>query len=159
MTNFSPADGSPNPSQKITDEAQPTSAEIIPPALDTALRQAGVNTQDPNVTKAIEISLMILRGSLPLPPPVLLQEYNSAFPGVVQKIIAWTEEQRQHRMELERLRAQGSERRLNRGQWVAAAVALGGLLLATAVGIWGNPWVASIIAIVSVGGPTAAVAF
>ena len=32
-------------------------------------------------------------------------------------------------------------------------------LLATLVGIFGNPWVAGVIAIVSVGGPTAAAAF
>jgi uncharacterized membrane protein len=70
---------------------------------------------------------MTLSGSLPLPPPVVLQEYNSAFPGLVQQIVAWTEEQRQHRMALERLRTQSSERKLNRAQWIAATVALGGL--------------------------------
>jgi hypothetical protein len=46
--------------------------EIIPPALDTALRTAGVDTRDPNVSRAIEISLMMYSGTLPLPPPPVL---------------------------------------------------------------------------------------
>jgi hypothetical protein len=50
------------------------------------------------------------------------------------------------------------DNRFDRGQWIAASVALGGLALASIVGIIGNPWVAGVIAIVAVGGPTAAVA-
>jgi uncharacterized membrane protein len=132
--------------------------ETIPPELDTALRTAGINTQDPNVSKAIEISLLLFSGSLPLPPPQVLAEYNDAYPGLVEKIIHWTEQQRQHRMSLEQTRTQRTEARLDRGQWIAGSVALGGLLLASVVGIFGNPWVAGVIAIVAVGGPTAAVA-
>lgn len=90
---------------------------------------------------------------------MVIAEYNSAFPGLVEKIVAWTEEQRQHRMKLERMRTEGSEARFNRGQWIAGTVALGGLVLASIVSVVGNPWVAAVIAIVAVGGPTAAVAF
>jgi uncharacterized membrane protein len=117
-----------------------------------------VDTRDPNVSKAIEISLLMFSGSLPLPPPTVMAEYNNAFPGLVEKIVSWTEEQRQHRMRLERMRTEGSEARFDRGQWIAGAVALGGLALASMVSIVGNPWVAAVIAIVAVGGPTAAIA-
>jgi len=133
-------------------------AEIIPPVLDTALRTAGVDTRDPNVSKALEISLMMYSGTLPLPPPPVLAAYADAFPGLVEQIVSWTDEQRQHRFDLERERAKGSEARLDRAQRNAFMVACGGLVLAAIVGVLGNPWVAGIIAIVGVGGPTAAVA-
>src|SRR5947209_20303268 len=48
-----------------------------PPALDSALRNLGIDTRDPNVSKALEISLtMMFSGSLPLPPPAILKEYD-----------------------------------------------------------------------------------
>jgi uncharacterized membrane protein len=133
--------------------------ETVPPAIDAALRSAGVDPQDPNITKTVGISLnmMTARGHLPLPPPQLLNEYDQVYPGLTAKIVAWTDEQRHHRMELERLVTTGSESRMNRGQVIAGAVALCGLCLAALVGTYGNPWVAGVIAVVSVGGPTAAV--
>jgi hypothetical protein len=89
-------------------EAEPTNSpatvkpqEVIPPGLDTVLRKAGIDPT-PDVTKAIEISLMMFRGSLPLPPPPILAEYEKTFPGLTEKIIHWTEEQRTHRQSLER---------------------------------------------------------
>src|SRR4051794_27951733 len=93
-------------SQQPTAPAPSASAEIISPGLDTVLRKAGIDTRDPKVTKAIEITQtqMILSGSLPLPPPIVLEEYNAAFPGLVEQIVVWTEEQRRHRMKLERER-------------------------------------------------------
>jgi uncharacterized membrane protein len=157
-------------SSKESREAKPTARapadvpkkqlEIIPPALDTALRTAGIDTGDPNVFRALEISLtMMFSGSLPLPPPLILKEYESVHPGLVAKFVEWTEQQSAHRKTLEKTKTDRSENRLDRGQVIAACVALGGLVLASVEGIWGNAWVAAIIAIVSVGGPTAAIWF
>jgi uncharacterized membrane protein len=101
--------------------------------------------------------MMMASGSLPLPPPAVLSDYNEAFPGLVEKIVDWTEEQRQHRMRLENQVTAGTENRMNRGQLIAASVAIIGLGLAALVGIVGNPYVAMVIAVVSIGGPTAAV--
>jgi uncharacterized membrane protein len=129
--------------------------EVIPPGLDTVLRTAGINPT-PEVTKAIEISLMMFRGSLPLPPPPILSEYEKAFPGLTNKIIGWTEEQRTHRQALERQRTDGAERRMDRGQYIAAGVALWGLTMAALAGVWSAP-VGIVIAIVAIGGPTAAI--
>ncbi len=133
--------------------------EAFPPALGQALKTAGVNLSDPNVSKTLEISLsmMMASGSLPLPPPSLLVEYERLYPGFTAKLIEWTEEQRRHRMELEKQVTQGSEIRMNRGQYVAAGIAFFGLLLSAIVGILGNSWVGSVLAIVSIGGPTAAI--
>jgi uncharacterized membrane protein len=91
---------------------------------------------------------MMASGSLPLPPASILSEYNQAFPGLVEKIIFWTEEQRKHRQLLERQRAERVEGRSN-------------FFVGTYVGgcrcYFCNPWAAGVIAIVSIGGPTAAI--
>jgi len=113
-------------------------AQIIAPGLDVALRTAGLNPDDPQVTKAIQISLMMISGgALPLPPPSILAEYEKAYPGIVSKIIEWTEQQRAHRQALERQRTEGSERRMNRGQIIAGTVAVSDLVLAALTGAAG----------------------
>jgi uncharacterized membrane protein len=150
-------DSSPKP-RPLEQAPAPSQPEIIPPALDSALQRAGIDTRDPQVFRALEISLtMMVSGSLPLPPPQILQEYKSISPALVEKFVEWTELQSAHRRELERTGTERAERRFDRGQWIAATVATGGLLLAAVVGIFGNPWVAGMIAIVAVGGPTAAI--
>jgi uncharacterized membrane protein len=133
--------------------------EIIPAALDGALRSAGVDLQNPDVTKAIEISLslMVATGSLPVPPASILAEYNDTIPGLGDKIVSWTEEQRKHRQGLEKLRTDGAERRMDRGQIFAGVIAVWGLTMAAAVGIFGSLYVGIALAVVSIGGPTAAI--
>jgi uncharacterized membrane protein len=135
-------------------------SEILSPSLAKALQSAGVDPKNPDITKTVEIislNMMTAIGSLPLPPPAVLSEYNEVFPGLADQIVKWTEEQRHHRMKLEIQVTTGAEQRMNRGQLIAAGVALIGLSLAALVGIVGNPWAAAVIAVVSIGGPTAAV--
>lgn len=62
------------------------------------------------------------RGSLPLPPAAVLSDYNEEFPGLVDKIVQWTDDQRQHRMTLEMRTTIGAEKRMDRGQLIAAGV-------------------------------------
>jgi uncharacterized membrane protein len=164
MTNTPPTEGpgqsaKNSPSGGVERPRSEPTIEIIPPSLDSALRTAGVDPTDPSVTKTLQVSLslMMASGSLPLPPPTILSDYEKAFPGLVAKITSWTDEQRAHRMALENQVTNGSESRMNRGQIIAACVAGWGITLAALVGIFGNPYVASIVAIVSIGGPAAAV--
>jgi uncharacterized membrane protein len=77
-------------------------------------------------------------------------------PDLPEKIISWSEEQRNHRMKLEIAAANGSEGRMNRGQIFTFIISALGLGLSAVVGIVGSPVVASTIAIVSIGGPAAA---
>jgi hypothetical protein len=133
-------------------------ADNVPVVLSEVLRSAGVDTSDPKVSRALEISFMFFSGSLPLPPAEMLQKWEPLFPGITAKFVDWTERQSRHRQYLEKLRTERSENRMDRSQMIAAAVALGGLALSALVGIFGNPYVAGVIAVVSVGGPTAAVA-
>ncbi len=147
------------PNNKKTETSvSPAQPEIVPPALESALRTVGVDPRDPNVTKALEISLtMMVSGTLPLAPPPILREYGNIRPELIDKLVEWTEQQAAHRRELEKLRTVGSEGRLDRSQRNALIVALGGLGLAAIVGIFGNMWAAIAIAVVSIGGPTAAI--
>lgn len=133
----------------------PLNQELIPPSIDSVLRTAGVDTQDPNVTRALEV--MLFSGSLPLPPPSVLSEYERHFPGLVERLVGWTDTQRIHRQSLERLRTEGSENRMNRSQLIAGGIGALGLVCSTIAGVIGNPWVAGVIAMVSIGGPTAAI--
>jgi uncharacterized membrane protein len=135
-------------------------SDAIPPPLERALREAGINTRDPEVQRTVQfisVSSITAQGTLPLPPPQLLAEYREILPDLPQRLISWTETQAAHRREVELLKAEGQESRMNRGQWGALAVALGGLLIAGLVGIYGNWIAASFIALFAVGGPTAAV--
>jgi len=54
--------------------------------------------------------------------------------------------------------AEGAERRANRGQFIMAFIAVFGLSLSAYVGLKGNWIVGSVLAVVSIGGPTAATA-
>ena len=136
---------------------EPSRQEIFPPTLESVLRNIGIDPMDPNVSKALEISLtMMFSGSLPLAPPPILREYGNIRPELIDKLVEWTEQQSAHRREMERLRTEGSEKRQNRSQWIGATVAIGGLILAAIVGSYSVP-TAIAIALVAVGGPTAAI--
>jgi uncharacterized membrane protein len=155
--NEAPKSSGQTPAESAPAQNQP---ELIPPALDSVLRNVGINPQDPAVSKALEVSLttmMMYGGSLPLAPPQILKEYQKIKPELVDKFVEWTEAQSAHRRELEKTRVDRSERRLDRGQFIAAAVAIGGLFLSTVEGIGGNAYVAAVMAVVAIGGPTAAI--
>jgi uncharacterized membrane protein len=125
--------------------------------LESILRSSGIDPRNPQVSRALEISLstMMFSGSLPLVPPPILQEYGNIRPELVDKLIDWTEKQATHRRELERLRTEGSEKRLNRSQWIGAIVAVTGLALSAIVA--NHSATAIAIALVAIGGPTAAI--
>jgi uncharacterized membrane protein len=136
----------------------PTQAiEAIPPELVTALKDAGLNPAQPEVKSTLEITMLMARGSLPLPPPQILNEYEKLIPGFSRELLEMTKLQGEHRRTSDTERLKRDERRKDRGQVIALVVALAGLALAAAEGAWGNGWVACLIAVVGVGGPLAAI--
>jgi uncharacterized membrane protein len=68
----------------------------------------------------------------------MLRDYNEAIPGLGDRIISWTEKQSAHRQELEICRTQGAERRMNRGQFLAAGIAAIGLVVSGVAAVFGN---------------------
>jgi uncharacterized membrane protein len=138
--------------------------EGLPPSIDVALRSHGLDTRDPDVLRAAEVTLQITNSSLPMPPPDVLVKYEKSFPGLVGRFIGWTEEQRKHRFSIEQTRVNREERRLDRSQIFAFITGLVSLGLATYTATISNSFgpvaswiVPCVIAIVGIGGPTAAV--
>src|SRR2546425_4173862 len=60
----------------------------------------------------------------PLPPPGVLQQYNNAFPGCAERLVAMAENQSKHRQDLERTVVAGNDRRADRGQIIGAFLAV-----------------------------------
>lgn len=85
-----------------------------------------------------------------------LRAYSDIDPDLRVELIKELVLQGTHRRELESMVVKGLEQRQNRGQLIACIVAVVGLGLSALVGIRGNTFVASVLAVVSVGGSTAA---
>ena len=105
---------------------------------------------------SIVTMMAISATSSPLPSPAVLADYARIDPVLPAKFTDQFVAQGAHRMQLEDLVTRGSERRQNLGQLLTFTLAISGLGLAALCGIFGNPIVGSILAIVSVGGPMAA---
>lgn len=91
----------------------------------------------------------------PIPPASVLREYPE---DVQKKIVEWADSEHHHRHRLEGQAADRAEVRMDRSQKGFLVIGVLGLLLSAGVGIWGSPWAAGIIAVVSIGGPSAATA-
>lgn len=150
-----PGASRPKRDSDLPDDEDAAKPEIGTPEVIAALRSAGFDPGNPAAaSKALEFSLMMFGG--PLPPPGLLDQYNKVMPGLSDRLVGWVEQQRDFRQSRERFRDERSQARMDRGQIIAAAVAIIGLILTAGVGVFGNPFVAATMAIVSIGGPTAA---
>ena len=145
----------PNDGSTTPPEAAPPPNDIVrlPPEAVTRIARAGVDPNDPRIQSVIAIATAY---GGPIPSPEMLNAYRSVHPDLPEKIVQWTEVQMAHRHALENASAHGSERRMNMGQVFTFAGAIIGLTLAAGVGVAGNTVVGSVIAIVAVGGPTAA---
>ncbi len=141
-------------------QRRPSEPPAVPPDpdLERVLRDAGVNPRDPEVRRAlhyVEISAIRASGVLPLPPPNILAQYKEIIPDLPERFVWWTEQQAEHRRELEKVRANGQERRMDRGQFGSLIVAVISIIAAAIVGAWGHEWAAAAIVAAGVGGPAA----
>jgi uncharacterized membrane protein len=95
-------------------------------------------------------------------PPRLLRDLEEAMPGAGREVLDLTKARANHRMQLERDDSDASRRGMQRGQFLGALIACLGLLLAAAVATTAKTtaamFVASVIAVVGVGGPSVAMA-
>lgn len=100
----------------------------------------------------------------PLLPPRILQDYNDVVPGLAEKLIEWTESESSHRRKMEQRAFEVSVGFQSRGQWFGLIVSLFGLSVSGLIVYFSRDseaagpaaWVATVIAIVSIGGPFAA---
>lgn len=82
----------------------------------------------------------------PLPPPQILADYEAVTPGLADRLVAMAERNQDQRHGLENRVIDSQIRLASTGQFIAGAIAIVGLLVAGAVGIWGNPLVGFAIA-------------
>jgi uncharacterized membrane protein len=99
----------------------------------------------------------------PLLPPELLKRYDNVIPGLPEKLVSWTEEEALHRRSMEREAFEEARALRSSGQKAGLWTSLLGLSVAGIVGVFSaihgsaaGAAVASVLAIVSVGGPFAA---
>ena len=88
----------------------------------------------------------------PIPPPQILQQYNSIVPDAAERIIRMAEKQSDHRMDLEKKVVYSNIKKSYAGMGLATIIALYGLFIAKEIAINGNPATAGIIAALDIGG-------
>lgn len=124
--------------------------EALPPRLRAKLQQV-----------TLQQSLEITQG--PLPRPEVMADYDKAVPGLAAKLVEWTENETRHRHQLEQRSFEETKILRSRAQVFGVVVSVTGLVIAGVVGSFAaingsvsGATAASVIAIVSVGGPFAA---
>lgn len=105
----------------------------------------------PRVVEQVEVEIRneYFRG--PLPPPEVLENYERIIPGFSERALSQWERQTNHRQVMEAKVVDASIKAQSRGQWIAGTIAIVGLLIAGAVGIWGHPLVGAGIAVADLG--------
>lgn len=148
------------PNSPIEHSTYPSSGAKVPSILGEAFKEAGIDISDPKFSRVVELTVMSISGSSPLPPAILLEQWESLYPGITAKFVEWIEKQAAHRQFIEKTRAERSEDRQNRAQIMAFVIAVLGLIIAGVVAIFGQGYAAAIVgsvaAVVGVGGVTAA---
>ena len=140
--------------------AQSADESVSVPAESVEILRASLGadvTKDPERLRAV-IEMAASVSASPYPSADMLAAYvANGLPELVDKVVGTINQQVAHRQSLERLRAEGVERRQGRAQWGAVILgvigtlgALGGAYLSV------PPLVCIVVAIVAVGGPNAA---
>jgi uncharacterized membrane protein len=96
----------------------------------------------------------------PLLPPEVLARYGNVVPNLPEKFVQWTEDESVHRRTMEKAAFEEVRTIRSRAQASGVAIAALGLVVSGLVAVFGDSagssFVATVIAIVSVGGPFAA---
>src|SRR4051812_20737269 len=88
----------PASASKPTNIERSPEAEVLPPPVQDALRESGLDPGAPNVRRFVSIMTSMYAG--PIPPAEMLAKYEEVRPGLSATIINWAEQQRNHRMAL-----------------------------------------------------------
>lgn len=147
----------------MSDKSDPPDdgSDVLPEVLSREVWEAIPKEKQEILQTALRMQFEMIRS--PLLPPNLLKEYDEVLPGLAAKLVEWTEAESSHRRVMEK-RAFDETRNLQaKGQWFGLTVSIFGLTM-SALTIYLAPpgyatpaaWTATVIAIVSVGGPFAA---
>lgn len=112
-----------------------------------ATRAPEPHIPDQQIRRIVQAQFTQMSYSGPFPPSSEMRAYEDISPGFAAEVIALTRTQIEHRQSLETKALDASVEQARRGQHIAGLVALAGLLVAGAVGIWGNPLVGGAVAL------------
>jgi uncharacterized membrane protein len=131
---------------------------IIPDAEIERLRSLGVDIDDPSIADEIAfIASQVSVSESPYPSADILEQYENFRPGLSERIIERIDRALDKSAEQRLLLHDRQERRKDRAQWSAIGISFFGLIVAPLTAYFTDGWVVpSIIAIISVGGPNAA---
>ena len=134
--------------------------DLEPEVLETIGLVLAEAKESPEQIRRIRAELKYSKYTGSFAPAEIVAEYEAAFPGAGRWILDQTALQSERRHELEKIQVQGAEARMGRGQWIAGAIALGGLICAP-ITVWlGASWPVPVgIVALAVGGPVAGQAF
>ena len=131
------------------------SAEQLPTHIREALAKANLKPQEMVI---IEAAFQMSRSQWP--PPDVVDGYERAVPGMGKTIIDAINARIAARTAREDLEAERADVRMQRGQTFGFGIALGSLILAGVLGVYGAGWIAMVIGvvglIVGIGGPSVA---
>jgi uncharacterized membrane protein len=115
-------------------------------------------TSDPPERLRQIVSMAASISSSPLPSPEMLEDYRArGFPELIDKIISIVDEQREHRLSLEKAQFESAEKRKNFAQKSAALIGFLSLAGSLIGGYFGVPYAICIaVAVIGVGGPSTA---
>lgn len=88
----------------------------------------------------------------PLPTPDVLAGYEAVSEGAADRIIAMAEVEQRQRHENTARTLEAAIVLARRGQIAGVVLGLAGFAAATALGVYGQPWAAAVVAAVDVGG-------
>jgi uncharacterized membrane protein len=83
--------------------------------------------------------LIAAQSSGPLPPPDMLARYEEILPGAAERIISLAEQELMHRRDLEERYSGTIVGNSRMGLIFGFLIGIGGLVVATMIGIYGNP--------------------
>ena len=83
----------------------------------------------------------------PLPPPEVLEKFESIVPGAAERIIKMAEDQSTHRKDLEKKVIESDIARSKWGQILGFMIAIGGLIASIIVAVYGSAIAGSIIGV------------
>ena len=75
----------------------------------------------------------------PIPPPIILKQYDEIEPGMAKRVLGMAEKQVDHRIQLENKALNFANRQVTRSQWFAFIIAIVLVIAGTNVAIFSDP--------------------
>ena len=123
-------------SKKQSEKQQPDGA--VPPSEIVDAKR--IIDQHPEIKSIITASY-----SGPLPPPVVLQQYEEVLPGMADRILAMAEKEQDARHKLEAVVIPEAAKAFKRSQYISCIIVVVAILSTIPLSIWANPVFAGLV--------------